>query len=170
MILFSTDISGSRLLLLDIPGNIHSISHLFNPLTSSYLDVFATLPPIIPSGPIAILGFGAGSAARLILNLYPKTIIHGYHCLLDIITSLISLDIYAIAYRLWDIITNLPFGITIYRYELDPSVISVAREFFGLFKLEKQYRNQISISVSDAIEAIPTMADGFYSGTIIFFK
>ncbi|KAF3327188.1 hypothetical protein FCM35_KLT07306 [Carex littledalei] len=122
-------LAGSRLLLLDTPGNIHSISHLFNPLTSSYLDVFATLPPIIPSGPIAILGFGAGSAARLILNLYPKTIIHGY--------------------------------------ELDPSVISVAREFFGLFKLEKQYRNQISISVSDAIEAIPTMADGFYSGILV---
>lgn len=88
---------------------------------------------------------------------------------LDIITNLISLDIYAVAYRLWDIINNLPLCITIYRYELDPSVISVAREFFGLFKLEKQYRNQISISISDAIEAIPTMADGFYSGTIIFF-
>ncbi|KAJ4771892.1 S-adenosyl-L-methionine-dependent methyltransferases superfamily protein [Rhynchospora pubera] len=122
-------LAGTRLLLLDKPGNIHSISHLFNPLTSSYLDVFATLPPIIPSGPIAILGFGAGSAARLILHLYPKTIIHGY--------------------------------------ELDPSVISVAREFFSLSKLEQQYRNQLSIFISDAIQSIPTLEDGFYSGILV---
>jgi hypothetical protein len=47
-------------------------------------------------------------------------------------------------------------------------VISVAREFFGLLKLEKQYRDQLSIIVSDAIEAIPTMEDGFYSGIHIF--
>ncbi|KAK4257035.1 hypothetical protein QN277_006679 [Acacia crassicarpa] len=70
--------AGSRLLLLDGPGNIHSISFLFKLLTNTYFDVFATLPPILPPGPIGVLGFGAGSAARLILELYPEVVIHGW--------------------------------------------------------------------------------------------
>ncbi|XP_019087686.1 PREDICTED: uncharacterized protein LOC104726915, partial [Camelina sativa] len=72
-------LAGSRLLLLDNPGNIHSISFLLKTLTDSYFDVFATLPPIIPPGPIGILGFGAGSTARLILELYPPEFtVHGW--------------------------------------------------------------------------------------------
>ncbi|XAR50223.1 hypothetical protein NMG60_11004491 [Bertholletia excelsa] len=70
--------AGSRLLLLDGPGNIHSISFLLKSLTSTYFDVFATLPPILPPGPLGILGFGAGSAARLVLDLYPNGVIHGW--------------------------------------------------------------------------------------------
>ncbi|XP_021891907.1 uncharacterized protein LOC110810144 [Carica papaya] len=70
--------AGSRLLLLDGPGNIHSISFPFKSLTDTYFDVFATLPPILPPGPVGILGFGAGSAARLILELYPEVVIHGW--------------------------------------------------------------------------------------------
>ncbi|KAJ4840644.1 hypothetical protein Tsubulata_033200 [Turnera subulata] len=70
--------AGARLLLLDGPGNIHSISFLFKPFTGTYFDVFATLPPIIPPGPIAVLGFGAGSAARLILELYKQPVVHGW--------------------------------------------------------------------------------------------
>ena len=71
-------LSGSRLLLLDGPGNIHSISFLFTSLTKTYFDVFATLPPILPSGPIALLGFGAGTAARLLLDHYPNAVLHGW--------------------------------------------------------------------------------------------
>ncbi|PIA51742.1 hypothetical protein AQUCO_01100546v1 [Aquilegia coerulea] len=70
--------AGSRLLLLDKPGNIHSISFLFKQFTNTYFDVFATFPPIIPPGPLGILGFGAGSAAHLILELYPQVSIHGW--------------------------------------------------------------------------------------------
>ncbi|KAL5718186.1 hypothetical protein ACHQM5_011118 [Ranunculus cassubicifolius] len=70
--------AGSRLLLLDKPGNIHSISYLFKQFTNTYFDVFATFPPILPNGPIGILGFGAGSAAHLILELYPRVVIHGW--------------------------------------------------------------------------------------------
>ncbi|XP_061360398.1 uncharacterized protein LOC133304378 [Gastrolobium bilobum] len=69
---------GSRLLLLDGPGNIHSISFLFKTLTNTYFDVFAMLPPIVPPGPLAVLGFGAGSAARILLDLYPEAVIHGW--------------------------------------------------------------------------------------------
>ncbi|KAJ1377428.1 S-adenosyl-L-methionine-dependent methyltransferase [Sesbania bispinosa] len=106
---------GSRLLLLDGPGNIHSISFLFKSLTNTYFDVFATLPPIIPPGPLAILGFGAGSAARIILELYPDAVIHGW--------------------------------------ELDPSVIQVAREYFNLAKLEREHRRRLFLYVGNALMA-----------------
>ncbi|XP_072998503.1 uncharacterized protein [Typha latifolia] len=119
-------LAGSRLLLLDSPGNIHSISFLFKSLTSTYFDVFATFPPILPPGPVAILGFGAGSAARLILHLYPDAEIHGW--------------------------------------ELDPSVISVAREYFGLSKLEKQNPDKLLIHIGDALQA--ESRDGF-SGILV---
>nr|XP_010940133.1 uncharacterized protein LOC105058784 [Elaeis guineensis] len=128
-------LAGSRLLLLDNPGNIHSISFLFKCLTSTYFDIFATLPPILPPGPIAILGFGAGSAARLILHLYPETEIHGY--------------------------------------ELDPSVIAVAREFFSLTKLEKQNQDRLFIYVDDALNAdykggfAAILVDLFSKGSVI---
>ncbi|KAJ6294119.1 hypothetical protein OIU76_022242 [Salix suchowensis] len=118
--------AGSRLLLLDAPGNIHSISFLFKSLTNTYFDVFAALPPIIPPGPIAILGFGAGSAARLLLELYPGVVVHGW--------------------------------------ELDPSVIDVGREFFGLKKLEKQYPDRLFIYVGNALSA--EVKDGF-SGILV---
>ncbi|KAL3642323.1 hypothetical protein CASFOL_013138 [Castilleja foliolosa] len=119
-------LAGSRLLLLDSPGNIHSISYLFKSLTNAYYDVFATLPPILPPGPVAILGFGAGSAAKIILELYPETIIHGW--------------------------------------ELDPSVIAVAREYFGLEKLEKKHAGRLFIHTGNALSAYSK--DGF-AGIII---
>lgn len=75
---------------------------------------------------MGILGFGAGSAARLILELYPELIIHGW--------------------------------------ELDPFVISVGREYFGLVELEKEYSNTLFINIGDALEA--TIEDGF-SGILV---
>ncbi|GFQ08182.1 prbable polyamine aminopropyl transferase [Phtheirospermum japonicum] len=119
-------LAGSRLLLLDAPGNIHSISYLFKSLTNAYYDVLATLPPILPPGPVALLGFGAGSAARIILELYPDTTIHGW--------------------------------------ELDPSVIAVAREYFGLEKLEKKHAGRLFIHAGNALSACSK--DGF-AGIII---
>ncbi|XP_068637321.1 uncharacterized protein [Aristolochia californica] len=118
--------AGSRLLLLDTPGNIHSVSFLLKTLTDTYFDVFATFPPILPPGPIGILGFGAGSAARIILELYPGTEIHGW--------------------------------------ELDPSVISVGREYFGLSKLERQNRENLFVYIGDALEA--SVEEGF-SGILV---
>lgn len=108
-------LAGSRLLLLDGPGNIHSISFLFKSLTNTYFDVFATLPPLLPPGPVGILGFGAGSAARLILELYPQVAVHGW--------------------------------------ELDPSVISVGRDYFGVSKLEKKYPDRLFIYLGNALKA-----------------
>ncbi|KAM5571948.1 hypothetical protein ABKV19_012164 [Rosa sericea] len=113
--------AGSRLLLLDVPGNIHSISYIFKNLTNTYFDVFATFPPILPPGPLAILGFGAGTAARSILELYPQGVVHGW--------------------------------------EIDPTVVAVAREYFGLSKLERQFPDRLVIHIGDAFKA--SSKDGF---------
>lgn len=123
-------LAGSRLLLLDAPGNIHSISFLFKSLTNAYFDVFANLPPILPPGPVGILGFGAGSAAKIILELHPQTVVHGW--------------------------------------ELDPSVISVAREYFGLEKLEKKYPDRLFVNTGNALNA--TVEDGFAGILIDLFS
>ncbi|KAK7330529.1 hypothetical protein VNO77_24724 [Canavalia gladiata] len=117
---------GSRLLLLDAPGNIQSISFLFKSITNTYFDVFATLPPIVPPGPLAILGFGAGSAARLLLDLYPDAVLHGW--------------------------------------ELDPSVIQVAREYFNLRRLEREHQKRLFIYIGNALNA--TLPNGF-SGIMV---
>ncbi|CAN6452915.1 unnamed protein product [Victoria cruziana] len=118
--------AGSRLLLLDRPGNIHSIAFLFKLLTGTYFDVFATFPPILKDGPLGILGFGAGTAASIILQLYPEAEIHGY--------------------------------------EIDPCVVSVGREYFGLSKIEKQHRGKIFIYIGDALKA--SVSEGF-SGMLV---
>lgn len=110
--------AGARLLLLDGPGNIHSVSfprRPYSPLTSTYLDVFAAFPPLLPRPSLAVLGFGAGSAARAILHFYPHVSVHGW--------------------------------------ELDASVIAVARDFFGLAELEEKHADRLVIHVGDALEA-----------------
>lgn len=69
----------SRLLLLDSSQNVHSIfSKGGGKWTGSYWDEFASLPPIIPDGPIAIFGLGAGTAADLMLELWPSLQIEGW--------------------------------------------------------------------------------------------
>ncbi|KAI3811120.1 hypothetical protein L1987_20837 [Smallanthus sonchifolius] len=118
--------AGSRLLLLDTPGNIHSIPFLVKLLTGTYFDVFATFPPILPPEPLGILGFGAGSAAKLILELYPQGVVHGW--------------------------------------ELDPTDISVGREYFGLSKLESQYPDRLFIYVGNVLNA--NIESGF-SGLLV---
>uniref|UniRef100_A0A0D9WMK2 PABS domain-containing protein n=1 Tax=Leersia perrieri TaxID=77586 RepID=A0A0D9WMK2_9ORYZ len=71
---FAHPLAGARLLLLDSRGG-------GDPLTSTYLDVFATIPPLLPqsASSLAVLGFGAGSAARSILHFFPHLpSLHGW--------------------------------------------------------------------------------------------
>ncbi|GJM84914.1 hypothetical protein PR202_ga00627 [Eleusine coracana subsp. coracana] len=75
-------LAGARVLLLDEPGNIHSLIFPRRPhcsLTDTYFDAFATLPPLLPRPPsLAVLGFGAGSAARALLHFFPDVSVHGW--------------------------------------------------------------------------------------------
>lgn len=52
----------------------------------------------------------------------------------------------------------------VHGWELDPSVIKVAREFFGLDKLEKKYPDRLFVYIGDALEA--SVKDGF-SGILV---
>ncbi|KAL3701934.1 hypothetical protein R1sor_019956 [Riccia sorocarpa] len=71
-------LAGARVLLLDRFGNVHSVYHEYRLLTDSYYDIFPSLPTIIPDGPIAILGLGAGTAARIIHHFWPEIDLHGW--------------------------------------------------------------------------------------------
>lgn len=70
--------AGARILLLDRPGNIQSVYQPYKMITDSYYDVFASLPPLLPEGPLGILGLGAGTAARIIHHFWPHIDMHGW--------------------------------------------------------------------------------------------
>lgn len=75
------DTADSRVLLLDSTHNIHSIATKGDRIwTQSYWDEFVTLPAIVPKGesPIAIFGLGGGTAAKLMLQIWPSLKLHGW--------------------------------------------------------------------------------------------
>ncbi|PIN20031.1 hypothetical protein CDL12_07289 [Handroanthus impetiginosus] len=72
------DTPKSRLLLLDSTHNVHSMLNKGSKWTGSYWDEFATLPPVVPDGPIAIFGLGGGTAAHLMLDLWPSLQLEGW--------------------------------------------------------------------------------------------
>ncbi|RDY14082.1 speE, partial [Mucuna pruriens] len=72
------DTPKSRMLLLDSSHSVHSILYKEQKWTGSYWDEFASLPAIVPKGPIAILGLGGGTAAHLMLDLWPSLQLDGW--------------------------------------------------------------------------------------------
>ncbi|XP_008447062.1 uncharacterized protein LOC103489616 [Cucumis melo] len=72
------DTPKSRMLLLDSSHNVHSILYKEQMWTGSYWDEFASLPAIIPEGPIAILGLGGGTTAHLMLASWPSLQLEGW--------------------------------------------------------------------------------------------
>ncbi|XWS58864.1 hypothetical protein CRYUN_Cryun08bG0071500 [Craigia yunnanensis] len=73
------DTPTSRMLLLDSTHNVHSILQKGDEKwTGSYWDEFASFPPIVPEGPIAIYGLGGGTAAHLMLDEWPSLQLEGW--------------------------------------------------------------------------------------------
>lgn len=73
------DTPKSRMLLLDSTYNVHSIINKgIHKWTGSYWDEFVSLPAIVPNGPIAIYGLGGGTAAHLMLDLWPSLKLEGW--------------------------------------------------------------------------------------------
>ncbi|XP_060180194.1 uncharacterized protein LOC132609978 isoform X1 [Lycium barbarum] len=72
------DTPDSRVLLLDSSNNVHSILHKGSKWTHAYWDEFATLPAIVPKGPVAIFGLGGATAAHLMLELWPSLLLVGW--------------------------------------------------------------------------------------------
>ncbi|XP_057787294.1 uncharacterized protein LOC131004616 isoform X2 [Salvia miltiorrhiza] len=72
------DTPKSRLLLLDSTHNVHSMLNKESKWTGSYWDEFGALPAVVPAGPIAIFGLGGGTAAHLMLDLWPSLQLEGW--------------------------------------------------------------------------------------------
>ncbi|MBA0760413.1 hypothetical protein Gotri_023159, partial [Gossypium trilobum] len=59
--------------------NVHSVLQKGDEKwTGSYWDEFVSLPPIVPEGPIAIYGLGGGTAAHLMLDVWPSLQLEGW--------------------------------------------------------------------------------------------
>ncbi|XP_034905582.1 uncharacterized protein [Populus alba] len=72
------DTPKTRMLLLDSTHNVHSLLYKDGQKwTRSYWDEFASLPAIIPQGPVAIFGLGGGTAAHLMLDVWPSLQLEG---------------------------------------------------------------------------------------------
>ncbi|CAN1226013.1 hypothetical protein LINGRAPRIM_LOCUS1045 [Linum grandiflorum] len=72
------DTPSARVLLLDSTHFFYCHKSIEQSDVSSVLqDEFASLPPIVPEGPISILGLGGGTAAHLMLDLWPSLQLEG---------------------------------------------------------------------------------------------
>ncbi|XP_066306470.1 uncharacterized protein [Miscanthus floridulus] len=115
----------ARYLLLDHNRNIHSILPKTTVWTNSYWDEFVSLPPIVPRGPFALLGLGAGTAAHLMLKFWPWLQLIGW--------------------------------------EIDPMIIELSRDYFGMSDLEKATESggSLSVHIGDALSPSATVQGGF---------
>ena len=119
-------LAGARILLLDNPGCIHTVYYEHNVLTNSYYDVLATIVPLLPEGPVGILGLGAGAVSHILHHFFPTIEMHGW--------------------------------------ELDPDIITVARQFFNMSELERSEdatgdRSEGKLSSSFVDQVVASNAD-----------
>ncbi|XP_002465952.2 uncharacterized protein LOC8061451 [Sorghum bicolor] len=115
----------ARYLVLDHHRNIHSILPKATVWTNSYWDEFVSLPAIVPRGPVALLGLGAGTAAHLMLKFWPWLQLIGW--------------------------------------EIDPMIIELSRDYFGMSDLEKATESggSLSVHIGDALSPSATVGGGF---------
>uniref|UniRef100_A0A0D3FD90 PABS domain-containing protein n=2 Tax=Oryza TaxID=4527 RepID=A0A0D3FD90_9ORYZ len=119
------DSPATRYLLLDTNRNVHSVLPKTGVWTNSYWDEFVSLPAVVPRGPVALLGLGAGTAAHLMLKFYPWLQLVGW--------------------------------------EIDPKIIELSRDYFGLSDLEKATESggSLSVRIGDALSPSATIEGGF---------
>ena len=119
------DSPSNRYLVLDPSRNVHSILPKKSAWTNSYWDEFVSLPPVVPRGPVALLGLGAGTAAHMMLEVWP-----------------------------W---------IQLIGWEIDPTIIELSRDYFGMSNLEKttELGGSLSVRIGDALSPSATVEGGF---------
>ncbi|XP_050278531.1 uncharacterized protein LOC126720258 isoform X1 [Quercus robur] len=142
------DSPNSRMLLLDATHNVHSILYKDQKWTGSYWDEFASLPAIVPKGPIAIFGLvtlwnnvdiffeiiGGGTTARLMLDLWPSLQLEGW--------------------------------------EIDEILIEKSREYLGLSDLEKHTvaGGILNVHIGDALSQSVNASGGFAGIVVDLFS
>ncbi|KAG0562675.1 hypothetical protein KC19_9G164300 [Ceratodon purpureus] len=73
------ELAGAYVLKLDSADLAHSVYWSNGKVWSGGChDVFASLPPLLPEGPVGILGLGAGTVARLVLHIWPSLHLEGW--------------------------------------------------------------------------------------------
>lgn len=74
------EFAGAYVLKLDDRDLVHSVywPHDRRVWTGAYYDEFTILPALLPPGPIAILGLGAGTVARLLQHVWPSRRLEGW--------------------------------------------------------------------------------------------
>ncbi|XP_062209712.1 uncharacterized protein LOC133911475 [Phragmites australis] len=119
------DSPAARYLVLDQSRNVHSILPKTSVWTNSYWDEFVSLPAIVPRGPVALLGLGAGTAAHLMLKFWPWLQLVGW--------------------------------------EIDPMIIELSRDYFGMSDLEKTTESggSLSVRIGDALSPSAAIEGGF---------
>ncbi|VAI24524.1 unnamed protein product [Triticum turgidum subsp. durum] len=124
------DSPSNRYLVLDPSRNVHSILPKKSAWTNSYWDEFVSLPPVVPRGPVALLGLGAGTAAHMMLEVWP-----------------------------W---------IQLIGWEIDPTIIELSRDYFGMSNLEKttELGGSLSVRIGDALSPSATVEGGF-AGVVV---
>ncbi|PAN51841.1 hypothetical protein PAHAL_9G623900 [Panicum hallii] len=124
-IIMVIDSPAARYLVLDHNKNIHSVLPKTTVWTNSYWDEFVSLPPVVPLGPVALLGLGAGTAAHLMLKFWPWLQLVGW--------------------------------------EIDPMIVELSRQFFGMSDLEKATESggSLSVHIGDALSPSATVEGGF---------
>ncbi len=65
-------VDGTRTMRLDHKPNLHSVWIPGQFETGSYWDDFGLLSPIVPAGPLAVLGLGGGTVVRLYRHFWPE--------------------------------------------------------------------------------------------------
>ncbi|KAL6847644.1 hypothetical protein ACP4OV_022670 [Aristida adscensionis] len=115
----------ARYLVLDQNRNVHSVLPKTSIWTNSYWDEFVSLPAVVPRGPVALLGLGAGTAAHLMLKFWPWLQLVGW--------------------------------------EIDPMIIELSRDYFGMSDLEKATESggSLSVRIGDALSQSATVEGGF---------
>ncbi|KXZ47892.1 hypothetical protein GPECTOR_32g505 [Gonium pectorale] len=123
--------AGSRLLLLDTTGNLHSLYHPDRVLTGCYWDVLATLPSLVPPGPLGLLGLGAGTVPRAI----------------------------AAHFRCGPGGDGDSSSYVVHGWELDPGVVMAGRMYLGMAELERS--GQLVVYTGDALAPTASIPGGF---------
>ncbi|KAG2490193.1 hypothetical protein HYH03_011320 [Edaphochlamys debaryana] len=175
--------AGSRLLLLDHTHNLHSVFRDDTTLSGGLWDVLATLPSLVPPGPIGMLGLAAGTVPRIIAAHYPcgPTVdlspdspaplrscgAHNCHSgRLHHGSGGASSPSFPGRYRGASSSSSSPASerYLVHGWELDPAVVAAGRAYLGMRQLEEA--GKLVVHVGDALAPEARVPGGF-SGIIV---
>ncbi|EFJ44744.1 hypothetical protein VOLCADRAFT_95121 [Volvox carteri f. nagariensis] len=141
-------------ILVALQGNIHSVYRPDRVLTSAYWDVLATLPSLVPPGPLGLLGLGAGTIPRIIGAHYPCRTLRDD----DDGSSA------ATAAAAGEDGNDQNDRFVVHGWELDPGVVMASRLYLGMDELE--INGVLITHTGDALSSTSSVPGGF-TGVIV---